>query len=114
MMRIRDICWALILLATGCTALAAACTAQPQPRESRDRLDASLIDAARANKVAEVNDLLNRGANPNALSVQAHDGNTPLLIAARQGYVEVARTLLAAGANSNFRLYGTLVNSSRL
>jgi ankyrin repeat protein len=44
--------------------------------------------------------LINAGADPNRAS---RNGNTPLLLAAQRGYVEVSRLLIGAGAKLEAR-----------
>ena len=68
---------------------------------------ASLIDAVKANQLAIVKNLLRRGASPDAMTTAPHDESTALVIAAREGYVEIASALIAAGADVNLRQHGT-------
>jgi ankyrin repeat protein len=85
----------------------AACAADLPLPEPRDRLDASLLAAVQANKLTEVRDLLRRGASPDVMTTHPHDESTALVIAAREGYTEIASALIAAGANVNLRQHGT-------
>lgn len=96
----------MILLAS-CTILTTGCASEMPLPEPRDRLNGALLEAVRANRVSDVKDLLGRGADPNALVVWTDGGDTPLVIAARDGYVDAARVLLAAGANVDGRDSGT-------
>jgi hypothetical protein len=57
-----------------------------------------LLVAARLGDEEAVTDLLQGGANPDA-EVAGHLHETPLMEAARDGYVAVARTLIHAGAH---------------
>ena len=76
----------------------------PQPR---NRLDSALTEAVKSNRASVVAELLSRGADANAITAPPHDGSTPLIIAAREGYEVIARSLIAAGADVNGRQYGT-------
>lgn len=58
-------------------------------------LDVALKEAAASGNLAEIKKLLNAGAHVGAVDVW---GNTPLLIAAREGHTECVRLLLKAGA----------------
>jgi hypothetical protein len=49
--------------------------------EARDTLDRALLDAVRANRLADTKDLLRRGADPNVLVAQRDGGDAPLVIA---------------------------------
>ena len=81
--------------------------AEKKRREEQERirrqkaLDDALIVAAKGN-VAEVNRLIDGGANVNAKS---NDGNTPLLIAVKKGRTEsgliIIHALIKAGADVN-------------
>ena len=57
-----------------------------------------LILATRNNDVAEVQELLDAGADPNADKVPRFEGRPPLFHAATFGYVEVAQSLIDKGA----------------
>uniref|UniRef100_A0A0A9WBK5 Ankyrin repeat domain-containing protein 54 n=2 Tax=Lygus hesperus TaxID=30085 RepID=A0A0A9WBK5_LYGHE len=59
-----------------------------------------LVQAASLNDVAKVNNLLNRGVNPNCSDSLSR---TPLHIAACKGYAGIVRMLLERGANPNAR-----------
>jgi uncharacterized protein len=97
-----------VLVVPACFALlVTACGSSIQPPEPRDRLDGLLLAAVQANKPADVADLLRRGASPNAMTTHPHDESTALLIAARQGDIDIARALIAAGADVNLRQHGT-------
>ncbi|MCL7034496.1 hypothetical protein MKW94_018523, partial [Papaver nudicaule] len=47
--------------------------------------------------------LLQAGADPNAVSYDGYDGNTPLTVAARDGRVDDIKRLLEAGADPNYK-----------
>ena len=89
------------------TLLCAGCGQDTTLPEPRDRQDGLLLTAVAANRPADVRNLLSRGANPNAIVVRRDGGDTPLAIAAREGYTEVTQILLAAGGNVNGRENGT-------
>ncbi|KAF6203366.1 hypothetical protein GE061_003785 [Apolygus lucorum] len=59
-----------------------------------------LVQAASFNDVAKVNNLLNRGVNPNCSDSLSR---TPLHVAACKGYGGIVRMLLERGANPNSR-----------
>ena len=99
-------CLPLVLLA-GSMLLIPACARKQPPPEPRERLDASLIEAVKANRLADVKDLLHRGASPNAFQARTHDGLTALIFAVSEGHQEVVQALIAGGADVNFRQYGT-------
>lgn len=63
-----------------------------------------LLEAVRKDDVAAVEKLLGKGVNPN-VRTRSGDGNeeTALMIAARNGYLDIVRTLVAHGASVNFR-----------
>ena len=58
-----------------------------------------LHDAVEEGDMAELRDLLNRGANINARHPDS--GETPLTIAVRKGSVEFVQKLLVSGADAN-------------
>ncbi len=92
------------LILAGCVM---SCGKQPERPEPRDLLDKRLIEAVAANRLTEVENLLERGANPNVVpkEVGVMDGGwSPLLIAARLNHVQVARALIVAGADVNLRV----------
>ena len=60
--------------------------------------DETLLEAARTGNAAQVKAALAKGANVNA---KARYDVTPLIFAANNGHVEVARLLIAAGADLN-------------
>jgi hypothetical protein len=62
---------------------------------------ARIHSMARMGRYQEVGDCLAAGADPNAVSVK---GWTPLLLAAREGHVEILRLLLKAGADPRMPL----------
>ncbi len=61
-------------------------------------LDEELFDAVKNSDVDKVNDLLKKGANPNA---QQPNGDRPLNLASQHGNREIVRELLAHNANPN-------------
>ncbi|HRQ65644.1 MAG TPA: ankyrin repeat domain-containing protein [Xanthomonadaceae bacterium] len=62
---------------------------------------APLVDAVESWDLAEVERLLEAGADPNV--IDRHSRNTPLLRAARNDLDEIARLLLAHGAQVDFK-----------
>lgn len=91
--------------------LLSACTAeQTAPPVPADRLTASLIQAIRANHVADVRSLLTRGANPDSIEAAPAgtlDGRlTALIVAVKSGNIELVRALINAGADVNLRKGG--------
>lgn len=66
-----------------------------------DRQTTALMLAARKNNEKMVDFLLKKGANPDLASNSP--GQTPLHIAASQGYIEIVRLLLKKGASINAR-----------
>jgi ankyrin repeat protein len=56
-----------------------------------------LIDAVRSNDLNQVRTLLGNGANPNARDI----GVTALMLAARNGHLEISRMLIDRGADVN-------------
>lgn len=64
--------------------------------------DEALILAARGNDVAQVEELLAAGADPNADAVPRYEGRPALFHAATFGYVEVAQALIDRGANVDY------------
>jgi ankyrin repeat protein len=78
-----------------CAAWLAACSQPESP-------DEQLILAVRGNQVAEVERLLAQGANPNADAVKGYEGRPPLFHAATFGYADIARLLIAKGAQVNY------------
>ncbi len=89
----------LVLSLLVAASVVAACGGGEAERESSDRrLDRMLIAAAEAGDLGRVEDLLERGA-----SVRARDADrrTALTAAAFENHVEVARRLIAAGADVN-------------
>ena len=67
-----------------------------------------LAEAARDGNLSEVEQFLNRGANPNVATLVAYgpkdreiSGGTPLMAAASNGHVEIVRALLRRGARVN-------------
>lgn len=72
-----------------------------------------LMVAVKKNDVAEVKKLIAQGVDINERAPMlntADDGHTPLLVAARDGYTDIVRELLQAGANP--RLLDPMMNSS--
>ncbi len=61
----------------------------------------ALFFAVDNNNLSMVNLLLNRGANPNAVCTQF--SRTPLMVAARSGYINIAKALIKHGANVNMQ-----------
>ncbi|MGH9937113.1 MAG: TonB family protein, partial [Blastocatellia bacterium] len=89
--------------------LTAAATQEPgsQAKDSRKRrsspLDRALYEAAESGDIADINELLNAGANVNC----ALDGDgSPLIGAARKGRLAAVRLLLDRGANPNMAVSG--------
>ena len=66
-----------------------------------------LINAIRENKVTDVRNLLNAGADPNA---QGHIGWTALMNASRRGHTKIVQELLKAGANPN--VYNNIITKA--
>lgn len=62
-----------------------------------------LFSAVSSNKIKAVNHILKRGASVNIISIQS--GNSPLHIAAKNGYTDMIRFLLDNGANPNAANY---------
>jgi ankyrin repeat protein len=82
-----------------------------EPPELLNRL---LLNAAESGKIDGVRGLLRRGASPNAIEVDTHDGDTALIVACRRNDILLARTLLEAGANPNLRQHGNWSDSPPL
>jgi TonB family protein len=89
--------------------LTAAATQEPgsQTKDTRarrpSRLDQALYEAAESGDLAEINELLNAGANVNC----ALDGDgSPLIGAARKGRLAAVRLLLDRGADPNLAVSG--------
>lgn len=61
----------------------------------------NLMQATREEKVETVRQLLDQGAQVDCEDPQTRDGSTPLACAAERGYVEIAKLLLAHGADAN-------------
>lgn len=78
-------------------AVRAACEEGEKPR----RREIALFEAVRAGRLDEVQLALKDGVNPNALSEDSQ--HSLLTTAAAEGQVEVARALLAAGADPRYR-----------
>jgi len=94
----------LIMLLSAPTALVLTARAQAEgpaetANESKDDLVKSLHQAIRAGDLAEVNRLINQGADVNM--AQGEKAETPLHLAASNGHVEIVKALLAKGANVN-------------
>ena len=62
------------------------------------KTDLLLLKAAQSGNLTQVQALLAQGANIDAID---RDGTTALMFAAQQGYTEIVRHLLQAGANVN-------------
>jgi cytohesin len=77
-----------------------------QEDDGSSQLNASLLDQARNGNLGEVQDLLERGADPNAMYEAQTEGGetdvsgnvTALLFASWAGHTEIVKTLLEAGA----------------
>jgi ankyrin repeat protein len=82
----RNPLWTLAVL------LSLSCPAYPQD------LDTKLVDAARTHETTELQNLLTKGANPNA---KDKNGRTPLMEASSGGYADTVRVLLEYGADVN-------------
>jgi ankyrin repeat protein len=67
------------------------------------QLNEGLLAAVRAKQIADVRDLLARGAHPDLIDTSGEHSTTPLLVACENGDAEIARELLRAGANVNRR-----------
>lgn len=65
-----------------------------------DTGDAALHMVVKRRDLPWVNYLLSKGANPN---IEDRDGNTPLILAASQGFSDAVRSLIASNANVNGR-----------
>ncbi|MCL7034495.1 hypothetical protein MKW94_018522, partial [Papaver nudicaule] len=70
------------------------------PNADSDEMFRPLIKAVFANSRECVELLLQAGADPNAVSY----GNTPLIVAAKDGTVDVITLLLEAGADPNYKM----------
>jgi ankyrin repeat protein len=81
----------LALLSAAAFSMAVASTATAAPTDT-------VAEAARANNLAQVRQLIKSGADVNAPTA---DGSTALLFAAYDSDVEMVKALLAAGANPN-------------
>src|SRR5579859_2125299 len=68
-------------------------------KDQRKALESLLFTAAMYNKVADVEELLNKGISPNFFTTY---GESPLYTAAYQGNVRVVSLLLQHGADPNF------------
>jgi beta-lactamase regulating signal transducer with metallopeptidase domain len=78
--------------------------AEKQAAEIRVRaVDRALIEAAESGDVADINELLNAGANVNC--VVSGDGS-PLIVAARRGSIPAVQLLLERGADANLPVEG--------
>jgi hypothetical protein len=62
----------------------------PGVPEAEGSLDPRLIAAVRADNLAEVDSLLERGADPDATAYGTHDGDTVLITASRTGNLETS------------------------
>ena len=65
-----------------------------------DTGDGALHMVVKRRDLQWVNYLLSRGANPN---IEDRDGNTPLILAASQGFTDGVRTLIEFKADVNYR-----------
>jgi ankyrin repeat protein len=94
---------ALILtLALGTVMAALWAGLQAGVRHGRDRLDRSLLDAARTSDYGDLVAALHAGANPNLRDADPKsDGSTPLLYSVKMMDDRGARALLEAGASVN-------------
>jgi diguanylate cyclase (GGDEF)-like protein len=82
---------------------ASAAAAKKEPKRSASRLDLELVIASRAGDLKRVRQLINSGADPNAVD---NKGNTPLMEAAFFKYPDVVRFLLEKGADVSLRNNG--------
>jgi ankyrin repeat protein len=69
------------------------------PEQSADE---QLIRAVRQKDLAEVERLLQAGADPNADKVAGFEGRPPLFHAATFGYTDIAQELIDKGANADY------------
>ncbi len=94
-------------LLVACAAFGPAARAQEAPQgEHLEQLNAELFHAIGRGDAEAVDDLLGRGANPNAetgratpVEVEGNWASTPLMDAVRRSDVEIVRLLLEAGAD---------------
>jgi ankyrin repeat protein len=68
----------------------------PSTKESMNRINRELIEAAKENNVPDVRRLLRAGADTEA---KDSDGSTSLIVASRRGHVQVFKELLGHGAD---------------
>jgi hypothetical protein len=73
------------------------------PEEPHERLNTALHRAARDGDVSVVQNLLDKGADVDAVDMVGPYADTALMIACRHGHRDVARVLLAAHADPNHR-----------
>ncbi len=71
-----------------------------------DSINSRLFDAVKENNQPLVKELLEKGANPNVPYYEIFppadtDDETPLFVASKQGYVEIMKMLIQAGARVN-------------
>ncbi|CAE7263131.1 Ank2 [Symbiodinium sp. CCMP2592] len=69
----------------------------PLLRPTAEQAD-ELLEAVRMEEVSGIEEILNRAQDPNAAGTQ---GETPLCVAAKLGYAEIAELLLEAGADKD-------------
>lgn len=74
--------------------------------ENDDQLLCAIGYGALATVKTRLRGIFGKGANPNVISPK-HDGLTPLVLAAMGGHAEIAKELIAAGADVNWTGYQT-------
>lgn len=76
------------------------------PNDVKNSLNSQLYKAVEENNQSIVKELLEKGANPNVPYYEIFppadtDDETPLFVASKQGYVEIMKMLIQAGARVN-------------
>src|SRR5438128_4372223 len=77
--------------------------AEPAAIANQESPPSALARAAISGDAAEIEALVNKGANPNEKS---ESGVTPLMLAAGMGRIQIVNTLLAKGAGVNAKSPG--------
>lgn len=93
------------LVAAFC-AVTLGCRAEVPPPESREMLNAKLIVAAKTGRLPELDDLVRRGADPNALALGEHYQDSALIIACKNQNLKAVELLLRLGADPDLREHG--------